>query len=135
MLWNLELSLVPRLFDHIDLRVPDLAQVTDFYRKLLPALGFKKDLTIPGWLQYYAEGEGATAFFGITESRSHVPNENRIAFWAGSTTEVNDIARVVREIRARNIEGPDYNESPAYYAVFFEDPAGNRLEVCYRLEN
>jgi catechol 2,3-dioxygenase-like lactoylglutathione lyase family enzyme len=126
---------MPRIFDHIDLRVPDLTQVTDFYRKLLPALGFKRDLAISGWLQFYAEGEGATEFFGITESRAHVPNENRIAFWASSTAEVDAIARLLREIGARNIEGPDYDESPTYYAVFFEDPAGNRLEVCHRTEN
>jgi len=124
-----------RRFDHIDLRVPDLTLVNDFYRKLLPVLGFKQDLTIPEWLQYYAEGEGATEFFGVTESRTHVPNENRIAFWASSVAEVNDIARLLREIGAINIEGPDYDESPTYYAVFFEDPAGNRLEVCYRLTN
>lgn len=124
-----------RLFDHIDLRVADLGKVTDFYRRLLPALGFKTDLTISGWLQYYAEGDGPTEFFGVTESKAHVPNENRIAFWASCVAEVDDIARLLREIGAQNIEGPDYDESPTYYAVFFEDPAGNRLEVCYRLEN
>jgi catechol 2,3-dioxygenase-like lactoylglutathione lyase family enzyme len=124
-----------RLFDHIDLRVPDLAHVTDFYRALLPALGFKRDLTIPEWLQYYAEGKGATEFFGVTESRTHVPNENRIAFWASSVTEVNDIARLLAKIGAKNIEGPGYEGSTDYYAVFFEDPAGNRLEVCHRLKN
>jgi catechol 2,3-dioxygenase-like lactoylglutathione lyase family enzyme len=130
-----DISPMSRRFDHIDLRVPDLAHVTDFYRELLPALGFKKDLTVSGWLQYYAEGEGATEFFGVTESRAHVANENRIAFWASSVAEVNDIARFLHEIGARNIEGPDYDESPGYYAVFFEDPAGNRLELCYRLTN
>ena len=124
-----------RLFDHIDLRVPDLAKVTDFYRKLLPALGFQRDLTISGWLQYYAEGDGPTEFFGVTESNAHVPNENRIAFWASGVAEVDEIARLLHEIGAQNIEGPDYDESPTYYAVFFEDPAGNRLEVCYRHEN
>jgi catechol 2,3-dioxygenase-like lactoylglutathione lyase family enzyme len=124
-----------RRFDHVDLRVPDLTLVSDFYRKLLPALGFKQDLTIPEWLQYYAEGEGATEFFGVTESRVHVPNENRIAFWASSVVEVNEIARLLGEIGARNIEGPEYEESPSYYAVFFEDPAGNRLEVCHRSKN
>lgn len=129
------LQTMARRFDHIDLRVPDLALVSDFYRRLLPALGFKRDLTIPEWLQYYAEGEGATEFFGVTESRTHVPNENRIAFWASSVTEINEIARLLHEIGARNIEGPDYEDSAAYYAVFFEDPAGNRLEVCYRLKN
>jgi catechol 2,3-dioxygenase-like lactoylglutathione lyase family enzyme len=124
-----------RRFDHIDLRVPDLDLVSDFYRKLLPVLGFKQDLTVPDWLQYYAEGDGATEFFGVTESRTHVSNENRIAFWASSIDEVNGIARLLREIGARNIEGPDYEDSPAYYAVFFEDPAGNRLEVCHRSKN
>lgn len=124
-----------RRFDHVDLRVPDLAFVSDFYRALLPALGFTRDLTIPDWLQYYSEGPGATEFFGITESRSHVPNENRIAFWASSVAEVNDIARLLGEIGAKNIEGPGYEDSTAYYAVFFEDPAGNRLEVCYRRTN
>ena len=48
-----------RHFDHIDLRVADLAKVTDFYRKLLPALGFKRDLTVSGWLQYYLRREEA----------------------------------------------------------------------------
>jgi catechol 2,3-dioxygenase-like lactoylglutathione lyase family enzyme len=124
-----------RRFDHIDFRVPDLDAVRDFYRKLLPALGFTQDLTVPDWLQYYAEGDGATEFFGVTESRTHVPNENRIALWASSVAEVNNIARLLGEIGAKNIEGPDYEGSPAYYAIFFEDPAGNRLEICRRLEN
>jgi catechol 2,3-dioxygenase-like lactoylglutathione lyase family enzyme len=130
-----DIPLMPRRFDHIDLRVLDLALVTDFYRRLLPALGFNRELTVPDWLQYYADGDGATEFFGVTESRAHVPNENRIAFWASSVAEVDDIARLLHEIGARTIEGPDYDESPGNYAVFFEDPAGNRLEVCYRLTN
>ncbi|HEY5769278.1 MAG TPA: VOC family protein, partial [Terrimicrobium sp.] len=79
--------------------------------------------------------DGATEFFGVTESRAHLPNQNRIAFWASSVAEVDDIARFLHEIGAAAIEGPEYNGSPAYYAVFFEDPAGNRLEVCYRLTN
>ena len=31
---------MPRLFDHVDLRVLRLAEVTAFYELLLPALGF-----------------------------------------------------------------------------------------------
>ena len=33
---------MPRLYDHIDLRVPDLAEVRPFYEVLLPALGFTR---------------------------------------------------------------------------------------------
>jgi hypothetical protein len=42
---------------------------------------------------------------------------------------------VLTKIGARNIEGPSQEGSEGYYAVFFEDPAGNRLEVCYRSGN
>jgi catechol 2,3-dioxygenase-like lactoylglutathione lyase family enzyme len=126
---------MPRRFDHIDLRVPNLAEVSHFYRKLLPALGFKNELPVSGWLQYYAEGDEATEFFGVTESAAHAPNENRIAFWASNRTEVDDLAVLLHAIGAKNIEGPEYYESPDYYAVFFEDPAGNRLEICYRSKN
>ena len=120
-----------RHFDHIDLRVPQLADVTTFYETLLPALGFSRRMDIEGWLQFEAAGDTTTEFFGVTESSSHVPNENRIAFWAENPGEVDQIAEIAARVGAHNIEGPmDY--SPSYYAVFFEDPSGNRLEVCYR---
>lgn len=121
-----------RHFDHIDLRVPRLADVVPFYETLLPALGFSQKVAVEGWLEFEAPGETATEFFGITESPAHVSNENRIAFWADSPAEVDRIAKVTQCIGARNIEGPmDY--APGYYALFFEDPCGNRLEVCHRL--
>jgi len=126
---------MPRRFDHIDLRVPSLPAVESFYRRLLPALGFSQDLTVPGWLQYYAPESGVTEFFGVTESPAHVPNENRIAFWAADKAEVDRLAALLVEIGAQNIEGPGYDEGPDYYAVFFEDPAGNRLEICHRERN
>jgi len=121
-----------RHFDHVDLRVPKLADVTAFYEALLPALGFSKKVAVEGWLQFEAAGDTATEFFGITESPAYVPNENRIAFWAESRADVDRLAELAAQIGARNIEGPmDYEAG--YYAVFFEDPCGNRLEVCHRL--
>jgi predicted enzyme related to lactoylglutathione lyase len=124
-----------RRFDHIDLRVPDLGAVKEFYGALLPRLGFTEDMNIPDWLQYCAGGDGPTEFFGVTQSPGHTPNENRIAFWASSMAEVDAIAQVLTKIGARNIEGPSHEGSEGYYAVFFEDPAGNKLEVCYRSKN
>src|SRR5882724_10655986 len=121
-----------RRFDHIDLRVPRLADVTPFYELLLPALGFTRKVSVEGWLQFEAAELGVTEFFGITESPSHVANENRIAFWAESKSDVDRVADVARRAGACNIEGPMQYE-PGYYAVFFEDPCGNRLEVCHRI--
>ena len=122
-------------YDHIDLRVRSLAEARPFYEALLPALGFTRDVGIEGWLQFEAAGaDSATEFFGVTESTRHMANECRIAFWADNTSEVDRLAEIVIRAGARNVEGPGCHEGPAYYAVFFEDPSGNRLEICHRSE-
>jgi len=115
--------------------VRSLAEVREFYVTLLPALGFTRNVEIEGWLQFEAAGSaGATEFLGVTESSRHVPNECRIAFWADNTGEVDRLASIALRAGARNVEGPGYDEGPGYYAVFFEDPGGNRFEICHRTE-
>ncbi len=127
-----ESDLTRRCFDHVDLRVRSLSEARPFYEALLPALGFTRDAKIEGWLQYEAAGtDGAPEFFGVTESPKHVANECRVAFWADSIHEVDRLAAIAVQAGARNVEGPAY-EDAHYYAVFFEDPSGNRLEICYR---
>ena len=121
-----------RRFDHIDLRVRSLSEARPFYEALLPALGFTRDVGIDQWLTYETVGkDGAAEFFGVTESPRHVANECRVAFWADSISEVDRLAEIVVHAGARNVEGPVY-EDANYYAVFLEDPSGNRLEICYR---
>jgi len=125
---------MPRRYDHIDLRVRSLSEARPFYEVLLPALGFRRDVRIEGWLQF--ESDDAD---GVTESPQHVANECRVAFWADSTNEVDKLAEIAARAGARNVEGPAY-EIPqpgetGYYAVFFEDPCGNRFEVCHRTKN
>jgi predicted enzyme related to lactoylglutathione lyase len=121
-----------RYFDHVDLRVRSLVEARPFYAILLPALGFTRDATIEGWLQYEVAGiDGATEFVGVTESPQHVANECRVAFRADSIHEVDRLAAIAVQAGARNVEGPAYEDAD-YYAVFFEDPSGNRLEICYR---
>jgi len=122
---------MPRTFDHIDLRARNLDEVRPFYEALLPALGFARDARTKGWLQYEASYSNVTEFFGITESPGHQPNENRIAFWAESVADVDRLAAIAAHAGAKNIEGPAF-ETASYYAVFFEDPCGNRLEICHR---
>ena len=124
-----------RRFDHIDLRVNDFQRAQRFYVKILPALGFTRDKSDQEWGTFYAETKGVpTEFFGFIEDKNHRPNESRIAFWAESNDEVDRIAQVVREAGGKNLEGPQIwaEYTPGYYALFFEDPDGNKLEVCCR---
>ncbi len=123
-----------RIFDHIDLRVADMAAAQKFYRQLLPALGFTVECGDDEWRSYQSPGDQPEAFFGFTADPNSAPNENRIAFWAESRAEVDRLAEVVRQAGGRNLEGPELcrDYSPGYYAVFFEDPSGNKLEICFR---
>ena len=123
-----------RCFDHIDLRVRDVERAKKFYVPVLKALGFTVDQKVKDWVSYEAlqtKGE-PTEFFGFTHDPNHKPNGTRIAFWAESREEVDRVAKVARAAGALNIEGPEVYEEPNYYAVFFEDPEGNKLEVCCR---
>ena len=125
-----------RHYDHIDLRIRNVARARKFYRPLMRALGFTKYGSNPWWTTFEAprRGRELPGFFGFTRDPNHKPNGTRIAFWAASRKEVDRVAKVARKAGAKNIEGPEpYSpDEPNYYAVFFEDPEGNKLEVCYR---
>jgi len=124
-----------RRFDHIDLRVRDRAVAQKFYGKILPALGFAQEKSDDEWSTFYAVVDGVPMdFFGFTEDRNHQPNGTRISFWAETRDEVDRIAKLVREIGGKNLEGPELcsEYSLGYYAFFFEDPDGNKLEICCR---
>jgi catechol 2,3-dioxygenase-like lactoylglutathione lyase family enzyme len=124
-----------RCFDHIDLRVKDMAVAKEFYGKFLQQLGFVHESPGEDFHSFYAAGGNRPSeFFCLTEDKEHRPNGTRIAFWADTREEVDRIAKLVREAGGKNLEGPEICEgySPGYYAFFFEDPDGNKLEICCR---
>jgi catechol 2,3-dioxygenase-like lactoylglutathione lyase family enzyme len=123
-------------FGHIDLRVRDLDEALAFYDALLPPLGLTERYHGEQWKVWAATDPlPRTAYFGVTESAGHVPNENRIAFAVGSAHEVDGIAEAARKAGALDLSGPkEMPYGPGYYAVFFADPSGNRLEVYHRPE-
>ena len=121
-------------FGHIDLRVRDAETALPFYEALLPALGFARRFHSDEW-KVWAKTEPAlpaTEYFGFTESDAHVANENRIAFWVASRDDVERVAEVVTEAGAETSGPKEMPYGPGYYAVFFADPSGNRLEVYHR---
>jgi predicted lactoylglutathione lyase len=63
-----------------------------------------------------------------------LPRASDNAFWADTKEDVDHIAALTVAAGARNVEGPMFcsEYSPTYYGMFFEDPSGNRLEVCCR---
>ena len=122
-------------FGHIDLRVSDRHRATAFYEQLLPALGFTERYEGEHWTSWATTDPlPGTAYFAITEEPTHAPNANRIAFWVASAAEVDRVAEVAERAGA-SLSGPkEMPYGPGYYAVFFDDPSGNRLEVYVRPE-
>lgn len=121
-------------FGHIDLRVADIGVAQAFYEQLLPALGFTERYHGDEWKVWATTDPlPSTSYFAITEEAAHVPNSNRIAFWVESPADVDRVAEVARAAGAIDLSGPkEMPYGPGYYAVFFADPSGNRLEVYVR---
>jgi catechol 2,3-dioxygenase-like lactoylglutathione lyase family enzyme len=123
-------------FGHVDVRVSEITAALGFYDQLLPALGFTERYHGEAWKVWATtEPLPSTAYFAITEEPGHVANSNRIAFWVTSEDEVDRVTEVARNAGASDVSGPKpMPYSPGYYASFFADPSGNRLEVYVRPE-
>ena len=135
-------------FDHVDTRVRSLAAVEPFYDKLMPEIGLpEKDCHIvdaagdwskasPGekynTVEYHEKrSDGIPAhFMGFIEDPSMTPVFTRIAFRIASIGDLDRWIAFLGGIGARNIEPSSSYEDWA--AVFFEDPAGTRLEIVAR---
>jgi catechol 2,3-dioxygenase-like lactoylglutathione lyase family enzyme len=123
------------IIDHIDLRVRDVAATRPFYDAFLKAFGFRGQRQSNGDIVYYRFAQRRVhEAIAVIESAGHVANEARLAFHAGSPEDVDRIAAIARDAGARAFEAPGWCPEIArgYYAAFFEDPSGNRLEVVCR---
>ncbi len=84
---------------------------------------------------YHRPGEGGSdPFIWLVEERDHKPNGTRIALAASSRAEVDRLAEIAERagIRAYEPAQLQLDYGPNYYASFFEDAEGNRLEICCR---
>jgi catechol 2,3-dioxygenase-like lactoylglutathione lyase family enzyme len=121
------------VLSHVDVRVRDRARAIAFYDAILAPLGHVKS-DGDAWTTYAPPPEDGAEddamWFGFTADAAMTPGLTRVAFAAETCEQVDAVTAVALESGARNVEGPDYDYGPEYYAVFFEDPDGNRLEVC-----
>ena len=119
---------------HIDLRVHDREIAKAFYSALLPELGFTEFERGKNFDSFLGPGEPPfRPWVGYVEDPDHRPCGNRIAFAVASRAEVDRIAAVIVAAGGLNMSGPkpmpEYDAG--YYAVFFDDPFGNPLEIVH----
>jgi glyoxylase I family protein len=126
---------------HVDLVVSSIERSLPFYRDLLAPLGFHRIGEVEG-----ERGEtiwylsGAASALGLREAQT--PSEgpydryrvglHHLAFEARSRGAVNERAGWLRDQGAEIESGPEeYAYLPGYYAVFFYDPDGMKLEIVH----
>ena len=122
---------------HTFVTVSDFERARAFYSKLLPFLGLKNVMDVPG--TYYCVG-GRTGF-AIREAVEARPgdrfDQNRvglhhICFRARSREDVDEAFDFLRGLDTTIVHGPEEAAwAPGYYSILFEDPDGIRLEINF----
>ena len=125
---------------HLDLVVSSLERSLPLYRELLAMLGYERSGEIVGERDervVYLGGEGCVAI-GLREAQSahahdrYAAGLHHVAFEASSRETVDACLRWARE-RGLHIEDDprEWSYMPGYYAGFFHDPDGIKLEVVH----
>ncbi len=125
---------------HVDLVVSSIARSLPFYRELLGPLGWHGISEVEG-----ERGEtiwylnGPASAIGLREAQSESEPYDRyrvglhhLAIEAPSRGSVAERADWLRDRGAEIESGPEeYAYMPGYYAVFFYDPDGMKLEIVH----
>jgi catechol 2,3-dioxygenase-like lactoylglutathione lyase family enzyme len=125
--------------DHIDLVVSSIEHSLPFYRELLAPLGYHRISEVEGERGetiWYLSGPGVG--IGLREAQSEGEHDryrvglHHIAFEAWSRAAVDERADWLIQRGAEIESGPEaYAYQPGYYAVFFYDPDGLKLEIVH----
>jgi glyoxylase I family protein len=125
---------------HVDLVVSSIERSLPFYTQLLGPLGFHTVSQVEGERSetiWYIGGPGTA--LGLREALSESEPYDRyrvglhhVAFEAGSRAQVDERAAWIRTQQVElESEPQEYTYIPGYYAVFFYDPDGLKLEIVY----
>jgi glyoxylase I family protein len=132
------------LVDHVDLVVSSVERSLPFYRDLLRPLGWigvVEQEGERGETIHYLWGPDFDGSLGLREKLSdgggpldrYAIGLHHLAFEAPTRKAVDEAARWLRERGAQIEGGPgERHYTPGYYAVFFHDPDGIKLEVVHR---
>lgn len=124
--------------DHLYVAVSDLSRSVAFYDPVMAALGFKKgDREIAG--EPHAHYFNRVLQYTLRPARRQIahdpytPGLHHLCFQVRDRAAVDSTAQRLRALDIAVTEASEYPEySPDYYAIFFRDPDGLRLEIVAR---
>jgi len=129
------------LVHHIDLTVTDKSRSRVFYDAVLGFLGYRRSADYDHGSDWDRAGAPSHSI-GIIEARGdganrthdrYSPGLHHLAWTADSRDDVDALHDLLRSIGAEVLDPPaDYPRyGPTYYAVFFADPDGLKLEFVF----
>jgi glyoxylase I family protein len=124
---------------HVDLVVSSIERSLPFYRDLLAPLGYHRISEVEGERGetiWYLGGPdvalGLRAAQSVRDHDRYSVGLHHVAFEAWSRAIVDERAAWLVEQGAMIESGPEeYGYMPGYYAVFFYDPDGIKLEIVH----
>jgi len=124
--------------DHIIITVNNYERACRFYDWLMPQLNYSEGVHdfdgTRGWTAKSASfwiKNADTRFVADTFNKDRV-GLCEIAFKGESRAQIDELAKELEAHGARILDPPrEYNYAPGYYAVFFTDPDGIKLEVVH----
>jgi catechol 2,3-dioxygenase-like lactoylglutathione lyase family enzyme len=127
---------------HVDLVCRDVERSLAFYAAALGPLGLEPPHEVPGergetiyYLRFPVPGSGSLGLRQALESQAfelYAPGLHHLALAADSQADVDAAHAAARAAGAEIIHAPRLwpQYHPGYYATFFHDPDGFRIEVA-----
>jgi glyoxylase I family protein len=128
--------------NHLDLTVTDPSASLSFYEAVLGFMGYVRVDTHARGYDFDLRGPGGFCSIGIMRAQGdgagqrhdrYAPGLHHVAWSAGSRADVDRLYDLLREIGAQILDPPAvyprYGDD--YYAVFFADPDGLKLEYVH----
>jgi glyoxylase I family protein len=133
--------------NHLRLTVTDIRRAERFYDPLLGFLGYRlveRSATRIAWAGFAAHGNLHWFIMSLAHPEHqrarherYAPGFHHLAFNADSREQVDAFHTLLQRQSAFILDPPqEYDYEPGYYAVFFADPDGFKLELVHvRREN
>jgi len=128
--------------NHLRLTVTDIARAEKFYDPLLQFLGYRlveKSALRLAWAGFAGHGNLHWVILSLADPKNlahrhdrYAPGLHHLAFNADSRAQVDRFHELLVASGVTVLDAPaEYDYEPGYYAVFFADPDGFKLELVH----
>lgn len=129
------------LLNHLRFTVKDIAEAEHFYGPLMGFMGYELAEKGEDRLAWVRFSTSVVFWFILSTSRQPTALQkellggsgfHHLAWNAESRNQVDELHRLLVDTGAKILDAPaEYDYEPGYYAVFFADPDGRKLEFVH----